>query len=46
LLPSEDALSESDMALYDYAAILYYWIRGDIHYTSDPLPSPGPPAAR
>jgi len=46
LLPSEDALSESDMALYDYAAILYYWIRGDIHYTSDPPLSPGPPAAR
>jgi uncharacterized SAM-binding protein YcdF (DUF218 family) len=29
LLPNEESLYESDMALYDYAASVYYWIRGD-----------------
>jgi uncharacterized SAM-binding protein YcdF (DUF218 family) len=38
LVPNEEALHRSDLAVYDYAALVYYWSTGFL--------MPGPPAAR
>ena len=50
VIPNYDALYLSDVAIYDYAATVYYWLGGAARAAAPPESTgsvrPGPPAAR